>query len=479
MFERVRRLGTPFLLCMAAYAFLLATWLAAQPLPPLQDYMDWVYQGWVGAQWLHGFSPVRQQFAPVPYPVPNAASQVLLAGVTGAVGALLASKIVIALLLAAFAVVCMVASARFRWAGPAALVLFLCFGANSTFWDGYVNYQLSLLVFLCFLPVFDRLSGAAVAFLGTLLFFCHATTFFAFVMLVGFDALFYAERRKRVLALLPSLALLAWYVAARREPVAAQGPAAPLYSGLLHHLAYKVYTLSKLGPFHNLVDYADRSLMDRFRGWYLLGVALNLLFAAGLGLVLLDGVWRGARRGARREPWTWAGMRSGARTGTAAGNGTRTGTGARLRDPGLWTASLLLLLFLILPGKLLGVVNIGERLLYPALLLLLLRLRELRGLPALAALGCCGAGLTAAQLFTMSTAHPGSPASPETTAASRTGQYYDQYGLYSSRLYEFDLYRVFLERPDTQDHAGQLPVIGFDTSLFVDRLPGESKEAGH
>ncbi len=458
MFGRVSRFDTALLLFLSAYALLLVVWLAAQPLPPLQDYMDWVYQGWVGTQWLQGFPPVVQQFTPVPYPVPNAASQVLLSGVTAAAGALPASKIVIASLLAALAAVCIAVSARFRWKGAAALVLFLCFGANSTFWDGYINYQLSLLVFFCLVPVFHRLPGAAIAFWAVLLFFCHATTFFAFGLLVGFDALFHVERRMRAVALLPSVALLAWYVAARHAPVADQGAAAPLYSGLLHHLAYKAYTLSKLGPFHNLVDYADRSLMDRFRGWYRAGVALNLLFAAGLALALLDGASRGEWRGAWRGKWR--------------------GSRACLREPALWTAGVLLLLFLLLPGKLVGVVNIGERLLYPAVLLLLLRLREVRGLPALAALGCCGAALTAAQLFTMSTAHRDSPVSPVATAAFRTGQYYDHYGLYSSRLYEFDLYRVFLEHPAREESTGPLPVIGFDTSLFVDRVPAEGTEAG-
>lgn len=420
---------------LCGYAGLLILWLIAQPLPPLQDYMDWVFQGWVGAELLQGSPPVAAHYVPVSYPVPNATSQGLLALLTLAVGPLPAAKVLAGCALAAFAAISWFLARRMEphRAGVLAFVLFLSFGANSAFWDGYINYQISILVFVGLLLFRDRLSLPSLALWTLVLFFSHAATFAAWVLLVGFEALANKERRARCLSLLPGLLLLGWYALERRTPVADQGAGTPVSTSLLRHLAYKAYTLSKLGPFHNLVDFADQSLKDRAHAFYLAGVGLNLLFAGLLVAALLPGL----RRLLRTRP----------------------------RDPLLWTSGVLALLFLVLPPKSFGVVNLGERLLYPALLLLLLAVRRLPGVPVLAAVGFVGAGFTAFQFLRMPVTQATGALSVTAESSPANTLSYDRYGLYSSRLYQFDEYRVFLERPDLQ----HLPPIGFDTSLFLDR----------
>ncbi len=416
---------------MLGYAALLIAWFAAQPLPPLQDYMAWAYQGWLGAALLHGSPALAARFAVVHYPVPNVLSQAALTFMNLGIGAALAAKLWIGALVAAFAAACLFTARGFPAGqrGPAALLVFLCFGVNSAFWDGYVNYQLSVLVFLCAVLLRERLSVWGTGLAGLLLFACHASTFFAFVLFMAAEAVLNPRHRARLLGLAPALLLLAWYSLARRTPLVGQGDATPLYSGLVHHLAYKAYTLSKFGPFHNLVDHADISFRGRAPGLYRAGVGLNLLFALGFAGLLATAFARGRQA---------------------------------LRDPLLLAAVVLLLFFAAMPNKGAGVVNPGERLLTPALLLCFLSLRSLPFGSWLAGCGAAGALLTAGQLLTLRTAGPGAPALvPPPSKLS----YADRHGLYDSRLYEFDVYRVFLHDP----HEAQAPPLGFDTSLLVDR----------
>jgi len=422
---------------MFGYAALLIAWLVLQPIPPLQDYEDWVYQGWVGAQMLSGQPAVIAHYAPVHHPVPNAASQMALTLLTAVAGPFVAAKLFIATLLAAFAAVCSTGCRKLRVGnhGALALVLFLVFAADSAFWDGYVNYQLSLLVLFCYLLLRDRLSPLSVGAFGILLFACHASTFFAFVLLVFIEGVLDRKRLPRFFALAPALALLVWYVLRKGDAVADQGPPGALYTGLLHHLEYKFYTLTKTGPFHNLVDFRNASLRDRSRLLYLFGVGINLVFGTVFSFGVLLPAWRFGRR--------------------------------QLRDPLLLTAIALFLIFLVLPGKTLGVINLGERLLYPGLLMAVLGMRRLDFSRTLAALGVCGIALTSAQFLTMPRVTAASPDSSFESTMPANEQYYDRYGLYNNRLYAFDLYRIFLQKPDMH----RLPPVGFDTSLFLDRHP--------
>lgn len=422
---------------MPLFAALLIAWLVAQPLPPLQDYMDWAFQGWVGAQMLAGAPGIAAHYAPVHYPVPNAVSQIALSGLSAIVGPFAAAKVWMASLLAGFAVVCFLAARRFLGAKGAGweqaalgLVLFLTWAAGSAFWDGYANYQLSLLLLFCWLLRRDRIGPPWIAILGAVLFACHAAAFLALGLFLLVDAALDRKRLPHLLAIAPAAALLVWYTLAKSDPVADQGAPPVLYGGLLHHLAYKVYTVTKAGPFHNLVDFADRSERDRSRWVYMAGIGLNVLFG---GLLFTGLAWAAVQ--ARRQ-----------------------------RDPLLVTAAVLFVAFLLLPTKTLGVVNLGERLLYPALLMVVFAVRRIRFSPALAALGLCGIGLTMPQWFTMARATAGSPARLEST--SNSAEYAERYGLYDSRLYQFDLYRAFLENPKVD----QLPLVGFDTSIFLDRI---------
>jgi hypothetical protein len=426
--EGRRAIDALFAFLLFAYASLLLVWLAIQPLPPLQDYEDWVYQGWVGAGLLMRQPSVWAKFAIVHYPVPNSASQVLLAVLTSAVGPLLSAKVFIGLLLVGFAVVCYLSALRWKMDSPgvSAFILFVLFGVNAMFWDGYVNYQLSILVFFCFLLLRKRSSAAWILVTGLVLFFCHASTFFAFVLLVLLESI---ADRKSILslsALSPSLALLLWYVLARGKNPMPNQPA--LYSGLVHHVEYKAYTLSKSGPFHNLGDFTGHSLASRAHTFYLAGAALNLAFAILLLCAIVSLLIRQPRR-----------------------------------DSLFLTAAVLFSLFLVLPDVIFNVVNLGERMLYPCLAVILFSLRSFKFPKLLAVMSVCGAALTAAQFLTMPVAKSSNAAAESRIPSARIPDYV-QFGLYNSDLYRFDSYRVFLEHPNTAN----MPQLGFETSLLRD-----------
>ena len=140
-----------------------------------------------------------------------------------------------------------------------------------------------------------------------------------------------------MLGLGPVMLLGAWYtLAGTGEPAE---PAAEV-GGLGAFLAYKAYTLTKLGPYDNFVfaGGGDETLRPAL---YWAGAAVNLLYAGGLGVALGIGLWRGSRDRA-------------------------------LSATPVLAALLLLAGFLALPRVAQHVINPGERLLIPGLLLLLL-----------------------------------------------------------------------------------------------------------
>ena len=431
--DRANRMS---LLLFLLFPVFIAVWLLLKPLPPLQDLPIWAYQGWLGAQLLTGHAAALRLFVPVHYPVPNMFAQVVLSALSVLVGPLLASKLLILLLLGSAVAVCLLAARTLTpaRAGQTALVLLLLLGINSSFWDGYINYQFSIVLLLAYLLLRERTASWGIGFTGLLLFTCHASTFAAFVLLVGLEVLFERRRWTRLAALAPSLALLVWYVLGRRHAAMRSMQSGPLYSGLVHHVEYKVYTLTKMGPFHNLVDYNGNSFALRDHRMYLAGVVLNVVFVLLLGWAVTPGLWRAVRQ----EP----------------------------RDPLLLSSLFLFGLFLIMPSEAFSVINLGERFLYAAVALLLFRAGELRSLGPLAALGVCGLALTAGEMLTMPTAQAASAAAPASYNWG-SGEAYLRFGLYDSRLYQMDQYRVFLQSPQNY----RLLPLFFDTSLLLQRHP--------
>ncbi|MBK1658842.1 hypothetical protein CKO45_11420 [Paracraurococcus ruber] len=351
--------GWVALCCALGLAAALAILLP--PYPPLQDFPEWAWQGDLLARILGGESLPGLSLAT--WPVPNSSVQAMLGLLSLALPAAVAAKAFLLALVAAAVALALALGWRYQPQAPGAFaaVLLVAVFLHAGFWNGYANYQLGLLLLGAWFLLPEARRGQALPILAfsLLIFFTHAMVFAAFGLLLGLSALLRWRLLPTILGLLPAAALTLWYLAAG---AGGQATEARSLGGVAAFLGYKAYTLAKLGPYHNFVfaTGGDAALRPALH-WG--GAAANALFAAGLGLALLLGLqaaWRD-----RRLAW-----------------------------PALLAAGLLLAGFAVLPDLVQNVVNPGERLLLPALLILLLvlplpalLLRGL-GLGAILLLGC-------------------------------------------------------------------------------------------
>lgn len=316
-------------------ALLLAAALNLRgPAFALQDFNEWVYQGWVIGQILRGEAI---GFGIKPWPVPNAAAQMLLGVLNLAFGARAAGVVFLTGYLAGMGWLA-VAVARARGGfDPATFLLAVCVGVlNSPYWDGYANSQLGTALYLIHV-LRERRGGTPVAWdlgMGVALFFCHA-------VLLGVFAL-HAALRGRVWVVGPGLGLLAWYLLRDEN----YGEAIPAFgTSVGEFVAYKVYSAAKLGPYQNFIIGAVGDA-ERAPFLYGFGVLANLVFVV-VALVPLGFALSGRlRAGDRSAP--------------------------------MLTAGACLVGYLVLPSALFGVVNVGERLLVVGLLVVLALCPDIR-----------------------------------------------------------------------------------------------------
>jgi hypothetical protein len=409
----------------------IATALLFAPYPPLQDFSEWVYQGALLARLVIGL-PVPE-ISLVTHPVPNSLAQALLALFSLVLPASLVAPVFLLGLLGAGLALALALARRSQpaAAGAFAVVLIVSFFCNATFWNGYVNYQVALLLFAGWflLPELRRMAAGAVLAFGLLIFLSHAAVFAAFCLLVWVQAL--ADRRLRgaVLGLAPVLVLAGWYALTELRE-GAEPPAG--FGGLSTFLAYKAYTLAKLGPYHNFVfsQGGDESLRPAL---YWAGSAANLIYTAGLGGTLALGLWRALRHH------------------------------SLARAPAL-AALLLFAVFLVLPKMVQHVVNPGERLMIPALLVLVLVVP----LPTLALrpLALLGGVALAANLLVLAT--------PEAWAVPVHLRDMEAMGdarvLFRHRPTSFACKWTELQRSEATGEAPHLP-ISFRTSLLQTTEP--------
>ncbi len=403
--------------------------LAINTLPyvPLQDYNDWAYQGYIVAQMLQGH--LNDAFYFAHYPVPNSTVQALLSLLNLILSPIPASRVV-----ASFYVIAAVALAWQLARKLSAtqtvryfLVLLVCVYFNTPFWNGYMNYQFGILLFSWWL-LLDRSTRAkplwVLAFtVGA--FFTHAVIWASILLMIALDAL----RRRRFAPYLPALAslgLFVWYVLCKHTPTV---PDPGHQSGIAHALGYKLYTLAKLGPYHHFV-YANGATSTIESIAYYAGAAVNFAVAAGLMYLIGAVLWRSfGRRSARPH----------------------------VSDETL-AAVVLLVLFALMPAVMADVVNPGERMLYPALMLALFGVGQSGAMKWLACsaavLALCVLGLVA-----------NSARLTSDTALADAGPGVSQRVLFGSRPDEFA--NIL---PISQ---GRLPIrtIGFETS-FLFNTPG-------
>jgi hypothetical protein len=315
----------------------------------LLDLPYWVYEGAaVRAKWLGEPGAAATAAYPLKdYPVPNSLVQLVLALAVGPLGAAGAGKLAaVGVLLAGFASVYALCVRQWGRDGVyRALVLGATLVASAAYWNGYLNFQLGLAALALYGAVRARRGWdvrphpALTLVAGVGLFACHFVPFFAFAVGAGLEALARRDGRS-VAALLPAAALSAWYVLAKGAGDAVVGEG---FGDAQTFVLYKGYTALKLGPFAHFLHFDGTGHLDRAPWLYealLVGAAA---FVAVLGVSVVRGAWM-LRRATRAE--------------------------ARAR----WAVALLALglalLAVPIPPVWLSVVNLGERLLAVALLLL-------------------------------------------------------------------------------------------------------------
>lgn len=342
MTDSWQRVRTGFFpkLPMAAYtagAIAISLVVLLLPFPPLQDYWEWVYQGALIEQIIsHGAE--NSPFVLRDYPVPNAFSQALIAALSFVASPVVAAKLVILGYIALTAVAYRSLS-RIAAPGQAGLAMLVLFSLmiGSQFFNGYINNvygNLFLVIFFAGL-LREKPSLWQTLLFSVLIFFCHATTYAVFGMIIVIYVLWDRLDWRHLAMFVPTGLMFVWYTLRKDTYV----EDSLVLNGLTDWLAYKGYTVAKLGPYHNFFfdGVGDRMSMP---AWFWAGVGVNCLFILFLGLL--------AFRTFIRNGWGW------------------------ITNPAFVSVAVLLAAYPLMPNTVSGVVNIGERFLTIGVLLLLI-----------------------------------------------------------------------------------------------------------
>lgn len=436
-----------------ALAFLLvlvvAVGLAVQPYPALQDFVEWIYQGWVLGELFTGNPAVEEAFALRGYPVPNVLAQILMGALATVVSPVAAAKIILVLYIFLFSVFSFLIARQVspRHAGLLNLIILSTFCFGPGFWNGYINYQVSLLLFLVFCYFYilkDIRNPLFILVFSILIFSAHATLFAVFGLVVVVREMvpwrgLWPKRPAVFMAMVPSGVLLLWYLAIKiQEP----GEAFGFDLSPLLWLMYKGYTLAKQGPFHNFILEDGSGLLEELGGVYWTGFAINILVA----LVLCT--WFMTVLPRLRSLW-------------------------QNQRAEVCIVAFLAALFVLMPPKLPGVVNFGERFLIPGLLVaLVFRIvpdRRILLVWASACAACIPYFMAAAwylgdrhvDTFRRSTATGSELMDYVDSLYAGTGHKY-----FNHRIYEFAARGAFVLNPD----PGSMPDLEFGTSILEQRL---------
>lgn len=400
---------------------------------PLQDYQEWIFQSHV----FNGLLMGQQSDVAVlrHYPVPYAVSQIIISALLVGFSPFHASKIFIALYVSLAVLTMTVLVLRQRLLPGAAFLLVSGLVLGSCFWSGYVGYQLGLisLAVYAMLPREKQVASGVVLVFSTLCFFTHGVTFFVFSLWSAIVCLMARHPMRWMASMVPaSLLVLSYLLFKTGHQTAGTNPV--VLHGLSEHLIYKGYTLAKLGGYQNLIvngigDQYLSPLMPKA------GLAANVLYAV---------CWIGAA--------VWVCFRAVAKRSISAE---------------AWLFMVLLVLFLACPSFMLGIVNPGERLLFPAsLILVCLLMRDTSG-AARQWSWALGASMLAGLLISFM----GLVAVPHKSNLAAAGAVGHAMPTGMSRVpFSHDLMRFSAKMDASQRawHRGELPAdeISFETSLL-------------
>ncbi len=333
---------------VAVVAYIL---LVVQPFPILHDYPEWMYQGHiVHALLTDSSSALTQHFEWVPIPVPNSISQLAIGALNFIVSPVVAGKVWLGGYFLLVLVTCFAAFKAHRFGGAMQWLFTITIAFGPGFWNGYINFQVGLLLLALFIVTGLRRSMVWVFVFSILIYFSHASVFAAFICYVVLTERLDDRRPGVVVAILPSLALLLWYTSARLLSGGGQNIG---LDSIPEWVQYKLYTLAKQGPFHNFIRPDGESLLATADGLYKLGFAINFIVAGLIGLWLMLIVWRHFL------------SRSAIEQQVGRGN-------MPIAKSVLGTVLVLILAWLLAGKNSFGVVNLGERFLIVGLMLLIL-----------------------------------------------------------------------------------------------------------
>ena len=185
----------------------------------LVDLPAWVYQG--ALFHAEAASASATPWSLHVHPVPNTLATLLPALLLLIAGPIWTGKLLaIGLLAAGFGAawtLAKTASSSPTETGARAAILIACAVVSSSFWNGYVGYQIGVVLAMGLGALWlrqERLSAPVVLAGSVLLFFAHAIPFAVVALAMGVNALRRRDLRQ-LAALIPAAALTAWYVLAR------------------------------------------------------------------------------------------------------------------------------------------------------------------------------------------------------------------------------------------------------------------------
>jgi hypothetical protein len=425
-----------YIFAVSVFLFILFV-LTIFPYAPFQDFAEWVYQSYIFNALVSGHT--SSDFRLVTYPVPYALSQIMTSIVLLLFSPMVASKIVTVL----YGLVILLAIRRLiKKAKLDPLVGWVFFvsvvALNSPFWNGYLGYQfgLAILLFYLSLTLEARTKVLPVLFFSLLAFFAHGFIYAAMLVFIGIYALYSRRIFQSALGLIPSICLFIWY-RLKNESSGELNELFPVHT--INIIAYKIYTLLKAAPYHNVIVF-DVSAVDHFGSFYfILGMLIDLTFVVSLAALAYATVRRSSLQ-------------------------------AIALKPEFAIAAILLLIALALPPVVFGIVNPGERMLYPALVAFAVAVYTELKLPlapkaalTVALIGGCGllavALIPASELYRQKNeSYAPQPATAQGGTSARI--------LFGHRLMQFDSKMKDAERAW---QAGTMPTVplAFDTALIL------------
>jgi hypothetical protein len=306
---------------VASFSVLLCTivWTVLSTFPVLQDYPEWVYQGYLLSGLFRGLPQFTNNFAIHVYPIPNSFCQLLLGiAVTIVRDPIIAAKLVLLF----YCSLCFALAANLG--RPSLSFAFLAtFAFNGTFWNGFLNFQFGLLFLGFYVHAIlkeRRRSDVFHISFSLLIFFSHFT---AYVVWVGLYCAFYVFPMRTsaqenvwhtivrtftgikitdLIPLMPGCAFTVLYLIGRAVVPLHWGtldsatgtaikPDTVVDDSALSWIMYKGYTLMKLGPFQIFEATSGNVIAPSSHLMYWSGIAVNLVFATMLLIYLTEAVY--------------------------------------------------------------------------------------------------------------------------------------------------------------------------------------------